>query len=195
MRVTSSPPSFVKLREPATRREYTVFLSSSDEAEIRRLRARICLIFNTIEPALTAHYPKAGISLRLRRWEEHAAQHDPGRPTNDTFVDQARNSHFMVVPVFDEIRRGTRQELKAALAESVDVMVLVFDRRGKIKNSKQERLLRFLKAKRGLLYKRCGKPDDESAWIEIFRTMLSMMLKAIADSERRGPRPLDEVRP
>lgn len=191
----SSPLSSVKLREPATRREYTIFLSSSDEEEFRCLRARIQrLIYDVIEPALVAHYPKAGISLRVRRWEQHAPQRDSGRSTNDIFVEQARRSHFMLVLLSDEIRNGTREELEAALEESVDVKVLVFDRPEQVESVKQQTLLQYLESKRGLLYKRCGNPDDETAWVELFRTVFSLTLQAIADSEQRGPRPLDEVR-
>jgi hypothetical protein len=187
--------SSVKLREPATRREYTIFLSSSDEAEFRRLRERIQrLIYDRIVPALVEHYPQTQITLRVCRWEQHAPQYDPERSVNEIFVEQARRAHFVLVLLFDEIRPGTRQELEAALAASVDVKILVFDRPGQVENSNQEMLLKSLKATYGLLYEKCGCPDDEATWFGVFGTLLTLTLQAMADSERRGRSPLDEVR-
>src|SRR5256885_13369168 len=107
----------MKLREPLNVDQYTLFLSSSDQAATRKLRRRVkALVDDVVGPQLR-RFPEAEVSLAVDMWEREAAQKAPkGGKVNDLFVELARASALTLVLILDELRPGTKEELEAALA-------------------------------------------------------------------------------
>ena len=185
----------MKLAEPPTAAVYTLFLSSSNEDETRKLRQRVKrLVEDVINPRLN-EFSEAGVRLALDMWERDAAQRvEPGQFVNDLFVAKARKAHLTLVLLLDEIRPGTREELEAALAAvGVQVAVLMFDRPGGSEQEKIDARNDYIRRhQHKILYNdRCGHPDSDDAWIALTQTLFHFTLSAIY---RRTRETLTEVR-
>jgi hypothetical protein len=105
------------LRQPSATDEYTLFLSSSDQADVRMLRKRVKdLVEDVISPEL--RHSRASARLAVEMWERAAPERNrPGETTNQRFVRMAREASLTMVLILDELRDGTREELEAALDE------------------------------------------------------------------------------
>lgn len=187
----------MKLPEPDTVQSYNLFLSSSDEAETRRLRDRVQrLVYEVINPRLS-EYEQAGVRLDIQRWEQTAPQRVAEGGVNQLFVAKARRSALTMVLLLDEIRPGTREELEAAFAHSdSQVSVLIFDRPGGDDVAKAAERDTYLTPYRDqILYKdRCGDPDGDDAWIALVNTLLTFTFSAIQQNDARAKGSLTEVR-
>lgn len=183
--------------EPDTVRSYNLFLSSSDEAETRRLRERVRrLVDDVINPRL-GDYEQAGVRLAVQRWEQAAAQRVGPGQVNELFVAKARRAALTMVLLLDEIRPGTREEFEAALAEAdPQVSVLVFDRPGGSDASKLRELSVYLHQYRDqILYNdRCGLPDSDDAWIALVNALLHFTFSAMQQNDEPASGDLTEVR-
>jgi hypothetical protein len=187
----------VKLPEPDTVQNYNLFLSSSDEDDVRLLRDRVQrLVYEVINPRLS-EYEQAGVRLDIQRWEQSAPQRVAEGGVNQLFVAKVRRSALTMVLLLDEIRPGTREEFEAAIAEPENqVSVLIFDRPGGADTAKAAERDAFLKPFRDqLLYNdRSGEPDTEDAWLALVNTLLAFTFSAMQQNDERARGSLTEVR-
>lgn len=187
----------MKLPEPDTVQSYNLFLSSSDEAETRRLRDRLQrLVYEVINPRLS-EFEQAGVRLDIQRWEQTAPQRVAEGGVNQLFVEKARRSALTIVLLLDEIRAGTREEFEAAFGRSdSQVSVLIFDRPGGGDPAKATERDTYLTPYRDqVLYNdRCGDPDGDDAWIALVNTLLTFTFSAIQQNDERVRGSLTEVR-
>lgn len=187
----------VKLPEPDIVRSYKLFLSSSDEEEMQRLRQRMQrLVYEVINPRLS-EYEEAGVQLAIQRWEQAPPQRVAPGQVNELFVAKARRSALTMVLLLDEIRQGTREEFEAALAEpDRQVSVLIFDRPGGADEQKAAELAAYIAEYRDqILYNdRCGEPDSDDAWLALVNTLLGFTFSAMQQNDERARGDLTEVR-
>jgi len=86
---------------------YLLFLSSSDEKEMRALRRRVQLLLEeVINPNLRDEYPEARVALDIYMWERAAASRAHGDSVNERFVEKVRESQLAVVMLLNELRPG-----------------------------------------------------------------------------------------
>jgi len=114
----------MKLGSPIQQRTYRIFLSSGDDA--RALRDRVDRI---VTDSINSQLLEAGEEVRLEvdRWERTAAQRiEPGRHTNDLFVQRALDSNVTITLLVEQLGKGTRTELEAVLDADKQISALWF---------------------------------------------------------------------
>lgn len=187
-----------KLRPPLAMNVHPVFMSSSDEEETQRLRARIKGLIDDVINPLLLKYREAGVLLSLETWERSAPQRVvEGEHVNAIFVDQVRQSALTIGLLLDEVRRGTEEELVAALDDpEIQVAIHVFDRLGDPPDRPARNVEDFLQehAEKIFYDDRSGPADGDQAWFALVRTLLQFTLAAIRDNDPRTQRPEVEVR-
>jgi hypothetical protein len=187
----------MKLRTPPTVDQYTLFLSSSNQAETKRLRKRVkTLIDDVISPQLR-RYPEAEVAIVVDMWEREAAQKAPtGGDPNDLFVQLARESAMTLVLIVDELRDGTKEELEAALDKhGVQLAVMAFAPAKATPDVKLQALdAYFDKIKDKVLYDRRRGADSDDAWYGLVRTLMAFAISALRTSDERRREMRSEVR-
>jgi hypothetical protein len=187
----------MKLRPPTNVDQYTLFLSSSDQPETKKLRKRVkTLIDDVISPELR-RFPEAEVALVVDMWEREAPQKAPtGGNPNDRFVSLARESALTLVLILDELRNGTKEELEAALDETeVELAVLAF---APPKATPAEKLKAlddyFDKIKSEVLYDRRLSPNSDDAWFGLVKILVAFAIGALRTSELKRREMRTEVR-
>jgi hypothetical protein len=185
------------LRPPSATDEYTLFLSSSDQADARMLRKRVKgLVDDVISPELRQNNASARLAVEM--WERASAERPrPGETTNERFVRMAREASLTMVLILDELRDGTREELEAALDEpDAQLAVLSFSPGRDVDQAKLDELdALFDSLKDKVHYQRHKGPDSADAWTGIFRVLTAFMVSAVQLSERRQAEAMPELRP
>jgi hypothetical protein len=178
----------MRLRPPLKVDQYTLFISSSDEEDVRPLRRRVKqLVEEVVNPQLAEHYPEARVSLDVYVWERAVAQRTYGASVNDRFVQQVRESSAAFVLLLNELRNGTREELDAALDADVEVSLLAFEPDADLDERRREVLERDLKTYESLLFfNRLGRPDSDDAWLGVVRAVTAFAFAALRTSQH-GP--------
>jgi hypothetical protein len=167
-----------------------LFLSSGDDAA--ELRDRV----EDVVQVISKQFAEEGSALRFEvdRWESTAPQKAPeGAPVNEIFVQRVKESHLTLVLLFNEIRPGTLDELKAALeAKVVQLAVLWFDSLIEQESSPDALEVKvFLDAHRQqILYTRVTQAvDSREGWLEMIRVVSRLIASAVAT---QGATPLEE---
>jgi hypothetical protein len=176
----------MRLRRPPKVDNYTLFISSSDESGVRRLRERVKqLVDDVLNPQLKEQYPEARVTLDVYVWERAVAQRAYGESVNDRFVRQVRESSLAVVLLLNELADGTREELEAALDGDVEVSLLVFEPDADLGELEREALERGLETYRSLLLynRRLGRPDTDEAWLGLVRAVTAFAFAALRTSQ------------
>lgn len=180
----------MRLAEPSPVDRYTLFLSSSNEPDARRLRERVkTLVDDVIGPQLFLEYPESGVSLYVDMWERTAAQKVAGANVNAQFVTRAQKANLTLVIILDELKNGTKEELEAAVAApGVEVSLFSFAPSRNADPKQVERVKRTLrKYQDKVLYKRVGNPRSDDAWVQITRELVAFAFAAIRKSDGRWP--------
>lgn len=177
----------VRLPEPHSLDQYTLFLSSSDQQALRRLRRRVkTLVDDVVSPELRRSDTQVGLVVDL--WEREAPGRVPeGETPNSRFVQLALSSHLTLVLIVDELRDGTREELEAVLAAGgPELMVLSFAPTQATPPEKLEALDNyFATIKEQVIYRRCAGPDSADAWLGLFKAITAFTVAALRNSELR----------
>jgi hypothetical protein len=181
----------VRIRSPSLG-PYRLFLSSSNDPPLQRLRARVkALVEEVVNPQLISEYPEAGVSIALEIWERVAAQQAHGDSVNEIFVEKARNSQLTLVLLHDQLKKGTREELDAAIAAGVEVSLLCFEPPKSLSHRRQAQLRRDIRRYEShLFYGELGPPLSNDAWIGLTRVLLAFTFASIRDSQLPGGREL-----
>jgi hypothetical protein len=163
--------------------EYTVFLSSGDDATLLR-----DLVEGLVRDAIIPELHDAGIPVRLMvdRWEhESATRVNPGESVNDIFVRQAVKSSVTLCLLIGELRQGTREEIEAVLdTEGVDLAVIWFVEGGTWPAGEVGTFL--CEHKDELFIVRPGPPNSNDATIGLVRQLLHFVLQGISRRQAEG---------
>lgn len=163
--------------------EYTVFLSSGDDAA--RLRD---LVEGLVRDAIVPELHDAGIPVRLLvdRWEHESAKRlNPDESVNDIFVRQAVKSSVTLCLLINELRQGTREEIEAVLdTDDVDLAIIWFVQGGTWPAGEVGSFL--CDHKHELLIVRPGLPDTNYAIIGLVRQLLNYVLQGISRRQSEG---------
>lgn len=119
--------------------------------------------------------------LHVIRWEQSAPQKTDGDP-NARFREQAERCQATVVLLHNDIRPGTKEELKAALG-SADVQLSVIWMEPTRPNSKKTRELQaFLNSmKNEFIWEETGPPGSDTAWLSMFKVVNRIALEVFKD--------------
>lgn len=165
---------------------YRVFLSSADTPELRNLRDRFEAIIDKIlrDQLIWANEP---LRIETQRWETIPAQRTAGTPL-ERFVAAALESHLTIVLLVDEIRAGTKRELRAVLnnPEARQVAILRFTAKSKTDADGDElgRYLKGIRTRHHLIVKTLTtRLDSVAVWHEVIRTALAAVI-AVYRAER-----------
>ena len=175
----------VVLRSRPEIREYTIFVSSGDDA--LSLRNRVTAL---IEEVFSPLLRRMGLPFRLQveRWEREPAQRAPGGNPNAIFVEKARQSDLTLVLLRDRLGPGTREEIEGiADREDVELSILWFPSGSAEATGlpAAENAETFLRGQSEALYARCEDSGSESSWHIILRPILLLMLRVFAEEENR----------
>jgi hypothetical protein len=157
--------------------EYTVFLSSADDAI--ELRERVDGLFhNAVQPALKS----AGVDVRfhLDRWEKTEPRRLEDEETiDDEFVQRATASNLLMTLVVEQLGSGTQKEIEAVLAGETEVALLWFVARTDHPNTPAGTFMSELQAQDVLRYKKAGPADTNESWQAIVTVLLGAILAAL----------------
>jgi hypothetical protein len=196
-RVSRHDPTVPMRIRPPSIGPYRLFLSSSNDPPLKRLRKRVeTLVDDVINPQLLDEYPDSGVQLALEIWERTAPQQAHEGSVNDKFVEKAKNAQLTLVLLHDQLRPGTREELDAAIEASAEVSLLCFKPSATLSNYRRRQLRSDIKRyERLLLYGTLGSPQSDDAWIGLTRVLFAFTLAAIRASAQPGrPEPVVERR-
>jgi hypothetical protein len=174
-----------------------LFLSSSDDPPLRRLRSRVkTLVEDVINPQLIAEYPESGVTIALEVWERVAPQQAGGRSVNEIFVEKVRASQLTLVLLHDELKQGTREELDAAIAAEAEVSLLCFQPSKGLAVRRHRQLKRDIRQyQKLLLYGTLGSPQSDDAWVGLTRVLVAFTLASVrANMQPLGHEPMVELR-
>lgn len=175
----------MRLQPPPLYGPYRLFLSSSNDAPLRRLRKRVkTLVEDVINPQLLNEYPDAGVTVYLDVWDRVAAQSAHGEPVNEIFVKKVKESQFTLVLLHDELKSGTREELDAAIAVDGEVGLICFEPSPTLSKSRRATLKKHVKSYEGrVLLNRVGSPQSDDAWIGLTRILVGFTLAALKHND------------
>lgn len=173
---------------PPSMGPYRLFVSSSNDLPLRRLRTRVkTLVDEVINPQLLDEYSDSGVQLAVEIWERVVPQQAHGGSVNDKFVEKAKNAQLTLVLLHDQLKQGTREELDAAIAARVEVSLLCFEPSASLSNHRRARLRRDIRQyEHLLLYGRLGSPQSDDAWVGLTRVLFAFTLAAIRASTQLG---------
>jgi hypothetical protein len=161
-------------------REYTVFLSSGEDA--RELRE---LVHALVDNVVNQELKQAGSNVRLSvtAWDRVAAGRAlEGETVNDRFVRLARASSLALCLLIARLGQGTREEIAAVLdTADVELAVLWFVERDSWPESE---VGNFLKSLKDLFqFDWAGPPDTVLAAVPIVRVLLHTVFQDSSSSE------------
>ncbi len=157
---------------PLSVRTYSVFISSGDDAVALRNRVERVLV-QVFNPQLRdAQIP---VRFEARRWERAAAQKaSTGAKTNDIFVEQARQSNWVIAILHDKIGKGTEEEILAVLPSKPPELIVLW-----APTQKNSEVADFLRTRQNdLLFAHLQDPDSEDGWLLLLQNLVSILLGA-----------------
>ncbi|WP_309067093.1 hypothetical protein [Microbacterium sp.] len=176
---TDSPNFFLRPGRTVTR--FTFFISSG--ADVRQQRDLFeQLVRATSEQFRLRPDPGREFLLDVDRWEQDA----PRRTTamNAEFVRRALESHATVVLLADEIRKGTKEEIEAILADSRSQLSVIW-MQNPDSTRKQRALKAYLREKEDqIAYHLTGPAGSPDAMVAMVR-VIAASLADITRSDRR----------
>jgi hypothetical protein len=149
------------------------------------IRNRITeLIYEVINPLLRdARIP---YSVSCYKWTQEAAQKSPNGHTNELFLQKLRESDVVLVILLSQLRKGTYEEIQAALSlTEVELAILQF---GNIKGVGSRKVKQFLRDnEEDIFYHPSDDKDSDLAWQGILRVLLRLTFGSIEQLRRDHP--------
>lgn len=166
--------------------EYTVFLSSADDAI--ELRARVDGLFhNVVQPALRS--ANADVRFHLDMWEKTEPRRlEDDETIDDKFVGRAVSSNLLMTLVVERVGSGTRKEIEAVLDSNTEIAMLWFVDRAEHPDTPAAKFMKQLEQDEVLFYKKAGRPDTKESWEGIVTVLLGAILAALKRGEVEGYR-------
>lgn len=159
--------------------EYTVFLSSGDDA----LHLRD-FVDDLVRNAVNSELDGAGLPIRLlvRRWERTAPGRADGESVNARFVRMATSSSITVCLLLARLGDGTREEIEAVLqSDDVELAIVWFVERTAWPDTEVGTFLSALRDR--VQIDRAGVPDSPSAAVSLVRLLLHIVLQRLSQPE------------
>jgi hypothetical protein len=159
--------------------EYTVFLSSGDDA----LHLRD-LVDDLVRDAVNEELLRAGLPVRLivSRWERTPPGRAQGESVNDRFVRMAKSSSVTLCLLIKKLGKGTREEMEAVLAtDDVDLSVIWFVSRATWPMSSVGKFLREHRDE--IFIDRAGVPDSPGAAVAVVRFLLHIVMQHLVQTQ------------
>lgn len=161
--------------------EYTIFLSSADDAI--DLRERVDgLINNAVQPVLR----NSGVEARfyLDMWEKTAPRRlEEDETIDDEFVERAVNSNLMMTLAVERLGSGTRKEIEAVLASRTELAMLWFVDANEHPDTPVGKFATELEENGVVRYNKAGRPSTNRSWEAIVRLLLQAVLAASEPQE------------
>lgn len=156
----------------STNDEYTVFLSSGDDAlELRDF------VDDLVRDAVNAELDAAELPVRLmvRRWERTPPGRADDEPLNARFVRLAQKSSLTLCLLIAHLGQGTKEEIEGVLdVDDVELSIVWFVERTAWPRTEVGQFLEGLRTK--VQIDRAGPPDSPGASIALVRLLLHVVL-------------------
>lgn len=161
--------------------EYTVFLSSADDAV--ELRKRVDGLFhNVVQPLLKS--VNVDVRFHLDMWEKTEPRRLEDEETiDDEFVNRAVASNLLMTLLVDRLGSGTQKEIEAVLDSKTEIAMLWFVDRDEHPETPAGRFLRQLEDEGVLRYKKAGRVGTHESWQAIVMVLLGAIFAALQPSE------------
>lgn len=182
--MTSSGPKSLITRVGRPTMRYVVFLSSADEmSEQRDLFEGMVREAN--EQFRVWGDPARPFELVVERWENQVPQRARER-INQIFVDQALDSHAMVVLMSKKIRPGTSEEVEAVVAvPEIQMSVIWMQQHDAVYANRKIRKFWNDNGDERIFFHRTGPPGSDESIFAMFR-VIAALVASITSRDRRA---------
>jgi len=160
--------------------EYTVFLSSADDA--LELRQRVDGLFhNVVQPILRDR--QVNVRFHLDMWEKTEPRRLEDEETiDDEFVARAVASNLLLTLLVAKLGPGTEKEIRAVLDSGTEIALLWFVDRAEHPDTAAGKFITQLEAQDVLRYRKAGPPGTSASWEAIVSVLLSAVLAVVTPS-------------
>lgn len=166
------------LRRPVARaRSVTIFLSSGSDLGAQRDHFEELVRVVNEQLAAACGPEQDPLYIHVQRWENDAPKRTDGDP-NRAFREKAAKAHVTVVLLWNDIRAGTKEEIREALKEPDVQISAIWFKPEKPRSAPTKQLQTYLdRKKKGFIWDPNGPPGT----VESTVPMMKIIARTLAD--------------